>query len=79
MPSIPAGSLQFVGFERRSETKQHQRCRFIGADHAYITANVGTTFSATAISNYLKNEGRTVAPETIINYIKTCEDAFLFY
>jgi hypothetical protein len=46
---------------------------------AYITANVGTTFSATAISKYLKSEGRTVAPETILNYIKACEDALLFY
>ena len=46
---------------------------------AYITKNVGTTFSATAISKYLKSEGRTVAPETILNYIKACEDAFLFY
>ena len=45
----------------------------------YITANIGTTFSATAISKYLKSEGRTVAPETILNYIKACEDAFLFY
>lgn len=46
---------------------------------AYITANIGTTFSATSISKYLKNEGRTVAPETILNYIKACADAFLFY
>lgn len=46
---------------------------------AYITANAGTTFSATAISKYLKSEGRTVAPETILNYIKACEEAFLFY
>ncbi len=46
---------------------------------AYIIANIGTTFSATAISKYFKNEGRTVAPETILNYIKACEDAFLFY
>ncbi|MDR2089407.1 MAG: ATP-binding protein [Clostridiales Family XIII bacterium] len=46
---------------------------------AYITANVGTTFSATAISKYFKSEGRTVAPETILNHIKACEDAFLFY
>jgi predicted AAA+ superfamily ATPase len=45
----------------------------------YVMANVGTTFSATAISKYLKSEGRTVAPETILNYIKACEEAFLFY
>lgn len=46
---------------------------------AYVMANIGTTFSATAISKYFKNEQRTVAAETILNYIKACEDAFLFY
>ena len=44
-----------------------------------IIAYVGTIFSATTISKYFKNEERTVAPETILNYIKACEDAFLFY
>lgn len=46
---------------------------------AYITSNIGTTFSSTAISKYLKSEGRSVAPETVLNYIKACTDAFLFY
>ncbi len=46
---------------------------------AYITANVGTTFSATRISKYMKSEGRSVSTETILNYIRACEDAFLFY
>ena len=46
---------------------------------AYVMANVGTTFSATSLSKYLKNEGRTVAPETIINYIRYCSEAYLFY
>ncbi len=46
---------------------------------AYLTAHVGTIFSATAISKYFKSEGRLVAPETILNYIRACEDAFLFY
>lgn len=46
---------------------------------AYVMANIGTTFSATAISKYFKNEQRTVATETILNYIKACEEAFLFY
>ena len=45
----------------------------------YITANIGTTFSSTAISKYLKSEGRSVSPETVLNYIKACTDAFLFY
>ena len=30
---------------------------------AYITSNIGTTFSSTAISKYLKSEGRSVSPE----------------
>lgn len=46
---------------------------------SYVTANVGTTFSATTISKYLKNEGRTVSTETVLNYIRACTEAFLFY
>lgn len=46
---------------------------------AYVIANVGTTFSATSLAKFLKNEHRTVAPETILNYIKYCCDAYLFY
>ena len=45
----------------------------------YVMANVGTTFSANSLSKYMKNEGRKVAPETIANYIRFCEEAFLFY
>ena len=46
---------------------------------AYVITNVGTTFSATSLAKFLKNEKRTVAPETILNYIKYCCDAYLFY
>ena len=46
---------------------------------AFVTANVGTTLSATSLSKFLKSEHRTVAPETILNYIKYCCDAYLFY
>lgn len=45
----------------------------------YIMANVGHPFSARSISNYFKSENRKVAPETVLNYIKACCDAFLFY
>ena len=45
----------------------------------YLLANVGKTFSATSISKYFKNENRKVSPETILSYIKACEEAFLFY
>lgn len=46
---------------------------------SYVMANVGTTFSAVSLSKFLKSEKRTVAPETILNYIKYCCDAYLFY
>lgn len=46
---------------------------------AYVTSNIGSTFSSTAISKYLKNEGRSVSPETVMGYIKACTDAFLFF
>lgn len=45
----------------------------------YVLANVGKTFSSTSISKYFKSENRNVSPETILSYIKACEDAFLFY
>ena len=46
---------------------------------AYVMANVGNTFSAASLAKFLKSEQRTVAPETILNYIKYCCDAYLFY
>ena len=46
---------------------------------AYVLANVGTTFSATSLVEFLKNEHRTVATETVLNYIKYCCDAYLLY
>ena len=46
---------------------------------AYAMANVGTTFSATSLVKFLKSEQRTVAAETVQNYIKYCCDAYLLY
>ncbi len=46
---------------------------------AYVMENVGNTFSASSLSKFLKSEQRNVAPETILNYIKYCCDAYLFY
>ena len=46
---------------------------------AYVMANVGTTFSATSISKFFKSEQRTVATDTVLNYLKYCIDAYLFY
>ena len=44
----------------------------------YLLDNVGRSFSARNISNYLKQENRKVSTETILNYIKACCDAYLF-
>ena len=46
---------------------------------SYVIANVGTTFSANSLVKFLKSERRTVAAETVMNYIKYCLEAFLFY
>ena len=46
---------------------------------AYAMANVGTPFSATSLVKFLKSEHRTVAAETVLNYIKYCCDAYLLY
>jgi len=46
---------------------------------AYALANIGKSFSATSISKFFKDEKRTVAPETILNYLKWCEEAYLFF
>lgn len=45
----------------------------------YVTANVGNTFSASSLSKFFKSEKRSVAPETILNYIRYCCDAYLLY
>lgn len=45
----------------------------------YLIMNIGNTFSATSISKFFKSENRKVATETILNYIKACENSFLIY
>ena len=45
----------------------------------YIIINIGNTFSANSISKFFKSENKKVATETILNYIKACEEAFLVY
>lgn len=45
----------------------------------YLLANAGHSFSARSIAAYLKNENRHTNSETILNYIKACCNAYLFY
>ena len=43
----------------------------------YIMDNIGNNFSAKSISDFLKNQGRKLSIETIYNYLKALENAFI--
>ena len=45
----------------------------------YIIENVGKTFSANSISSFLKSERRKVSVESIYNYLRWLEQAFIIY
>lgn len=45
----------------------------------YVIGNIGTTFAASSIAKFLKSERRTVATDTVLNYIQYCINAYLFY
>jgi len=46
---------------------------------SFVMANAGKSFSATSISKYFKSEQRIVAAETVLNHLRYCENAHLFY
>ena len=45
----------------------------------YLMDNIGNTFSAKTISDFLKNQGRRLSTETVYNYLKALENAFLIH
>lgn len=45
----------------------------------FIVENVGKTFSANSIVNFLRSEKRTISVETIYNYLEWLEKAFVIY
>lgn len=46
---------------------------------AYAFSNIGHIFSATSLSKYFKSENWKISHDTILNYLKFCSEAFLFY
>ena len=44
---------------------------------SYIIENIGHTFSASSIKNYLKSENRNISVDTILNYLEYCSLAFI--
>ena len=45
----------------------------------YVMDNIGNTFSAKAISDFLKSQGRKLSTETVYNYLRALEEAFLIH
>ena len=45
----------------------------------YLIENVGKTFSANTIVNFLKNEKRKLSVEAVYNYLKWLNEAFIIY
>ncbi len=45
----------------------------------YIIENMGNTFSASSIAKFLRSEHRTVSVESIYNYLRWLEQAFIIY
>jgi len=45
----------------------------------YLMDNIGNTFSAKTISDFLKSQGRKLSTETVYNYLRALESAFLIH
>lgn len=45
----------------------------------YLMENMGKTFSASSITKFLRREHRTVSVESIYNYLRWLEQAFIIY
>lgn len=62
-------------------TNKHQisNIDLFGRIVRFIIENVGKTFSANSIVNFLKSEKRSISVETIYNYLEWLEKAFIIY
>lgn len=69
-------SVQFKDVVQRGNVRDVD---LLGRITAYVMANIGTTFSATSLVKFFKSEQRTASAETVLNYIKYCVSAYLFY
>lgn len=45
----------------------------------FLMDNIGNTFSAKTISDFLKSQGRKLSTETVYNYLRALESAFVIY
>lgn len=65
----------------RDIVKRHQIKKQVLFDRVvkYIIENTGKTFSANSISNFLKNEHRSVSVESVYNYLHWLKQAFIIF
>lgn len=69
-------STVFSDIVRRNEVRKIDQFERIVK---YTFANVGNTFSAKSISDYLKNEHRKIDNETVYSYLEKLEKAYLIH
>lgn len=51
----------------------------LGGSVQYLMDNIGNTFSTKTISDFLKNQVRRLSIDTVYNYLKALENAFLIH
>jgi predicted AAA+ superfamily ATPase len=51
----------------------------LGGSVQYLIDNIGNTFSTKTISDFLKNQVRRLSIDTVYNYLKALENAFLIH
>ena len=61
--------------KRHTNNKQDQFDRVV----KYVSENMGKTLSSSSISNFLKSENRKVSIESIYNYLRWLEQAFIIF
>lgn len=57
--------------------KQHQGCSILERLIKFMIVNTGGNFSVNSIRNFLKHEGISVSTNTISNYLRQIEDAYI--
>ncbi len=67
-------STIFTDIVRRNEIRKIDQLERVVK---FAFNNVGRTFSGASISKYLKSENRTINVETVYNYLKQLENAFI--
>jgi predicted AAA+ superfamily ATPase len=69
-------STVFTDIVKRSQIRKVDQLERIVR---FALDNIGRTFSAAAVSKYLKNENRAIDNETVYNYLSKLEGAFLLH